>query len=201
MSTRSFATVILVFVLTQLAAASKDKPIKNTAPLSNDEIAIYKAVLQHFVSGDSGPLNVSATTYPLDPGSPMNPLSGGECLNGIRLENLAEVSHSFHDLTPDILPGKAMKLVDPNRQSKVVRGNDPSKTIRGGKSVDSAVREAFATALFSMSEIAFDKEHRHAVVSYSFWCGSLCGNGSTLVLEKAGAEWKATERNCGGWIS
>jgi len=194
MRTRYFATVIFAFVLSQ-------KPVKNTAPLSNDEIAIYRAVLQHYVSGDSGSLHVSATTYPLDPTSPMNHLSGGECLNGIRLESLAEVSHSFHDLTPNILPGKAMKLVDPNRQGKIVRGNDPSKTIRGGKSVDSAVKEAFSTALFSMSEIAFDKEHRHAVVSYSFWCGSLCGNGSTLVLEKVGDQWKTTKRNCGGWIS
>ena len=54
-----------------------------------------------------GVLNVSATTEPLDPNSPMNHLSGGECLRGIQLENLDIVSNSFHDLTPDVLPGPA----------------------------------------------------------------------------------------------
>jgi hypothetical protein len=76
-----------------------------------------------------------------------------------------------------------------------------NKTMRKGKSVEKAVKEAFANGLFSMSEIAFDKSHRHAVVAYRFWCGALCGNGRTLVFEKAGNEWKNTERKCGGWIS
>jgi hypothetical protein len=40
--------------------------------------------------------------------------------------------------------------------------------MRDGKSVDSAVNGAFATALFSLSEIGFDKERSHAVVSYHF---------------------------------
>jgi hypothetical protein len=52
-----------------------------------------------------------------------------------------------------------------------------------------------------MSEIAFDKDHRFGVVSYSFWCGSLCGNGSTLVFEKVDGVWKNANRPCGGWVS
>jgi hypothetical protein len=122
-------------------------------------------------------------------------------LRGIQLENLDTVARSFHDLTPDVLPGKNMKLVDPKKQGKVVRDDDPSRTIRGGKSVDAAVEDAFATGLFSMSEIAFDREHHHAVVSYRFWCGLLCGDGATLVFEKVGEDWKRTNRNCGAWIS
>jgi len=181
--------------------SKRDKPTKNTAPLSTEEIAIYKAVLQEYVRDGGGMLNVSATTEPLDPKSPMNHLSDSECLKGIQLENLDTVTRSFHDLTPDVLPGKNMKLVDPKNQGKLVRHNDPSKTIRGGKSVDAAVKDAFATGLFSMSEIAFDKEHHHAVVSYGFWCGGLCGNGATLVFEKVGENWKRTDRNCGGWVS
>jgi hypothetical protein len=128
-------------------------------------------------------------------------LADSECLKGIQLENLAGLAHSFHDLTPGVLPAKNIKLVDPKKQGKIVRDNDPDKTIRDGKSVDSAVKGAFATALFSMSEIGFDKERSHAVVSYHFWCGSLCGNGATFVFRKVDGEWKKTSRNCGGWIS
>jgi hypothetical protein len=174
--------------------------VKNSSPLSPDEIAIYRVVLQQYVSDSPGSLNVSATTEPLDPTSPMNHFSDTECLQGIQLENLDAASHSYHDLTADVLPTTEMKIVDPKKQSKIVRSNDPSKTIRSGKSVDNAVNAAFATGLFSMSEIAFDKEHRHAVVSYGFWCGSLCGNGSTLVFEKVADRWKI-DHHCGGWVS
>jgi hypothetical protein len=179
----------------------ENKPTKNATPLSADEIAIYKALLRQYASDESGSLNVSAKTYALDPESQRNGLKNSECLKGIQLDNLSGVSHTYHELTPDVLPGKNMKLVDAQKQAKIVHGNDPDKTMREGKAVDSAVKEAFATALFSMSEIAFDRDQRHAVVSYRFWCGALCGNGATLVFEKAGNEWKKTERNCGGWTS
>jgi len=195
------AYVIAVVLVSFSLSLGEDKPTKSTTPLTADEIAIYKAVLAHYSSKEAGGLNVSIRTFPLDPGSSRGGLSNGDCLRGIELENLTATSRTFHELTPEILPGKNMKLVDPKKQSKVVRGNDPDKTTREGKSVGSAVASAFATALFSMSEIAFDKAHRHAVVSYSFWCGALCGNGSTLVFEKTGQGWKRTDHNCGGWIS
>ena len=176
-------------------------PANNTTPLSADEVAIYRAVLRHYVPQGAASLNVSATTYPFDPMDSINHLSKEECLKGIELANLDETAHSFRDLTPEILSGKNMRLVDSSQQRKIVKANDPDKTMRTGKSVGNAVSDAFSTALFSMSEIAFDKQHRYAVVSYSFWCGSLCGNGSTLVFENFGGEWRKTDRICGGWVS
>ena len=58
----------------------------------------------------------------------------------------------------------------------------------------------FASGMLSLSEIVFDRTHHHAVVSYAFVCGGLCGNGSTLILEKDGDSWKV-KKTCGGWIS
>lgn len=200
-STLVVACIFALAVSSSSADSSKKKPTKSMTPLSADEIVIYRTVLRQYVSDEQGSLNVSDTTYPLDSTSPIDKLPDSECVKGIELENLETVSHSFHNLTPDVLPGENMRLVDPKQQGKIARANDPSKTIRGGKSVDRAVRDAFDTALFSMSEIAFDKEHRYAVVSYSFWCGSLCGNGATLVFEKVGGEWKKTNRNCRQWVS
>jgi hypothetical protein len=128
-------------------------------------------------------------------------LSRNECLQGIQLENLSAVSHSFHELTPDVLAGTNARLVDPKKHAKTAHANDPDKTIREGKSVEDAVRNAFAAGLFSLSEIAFDKDHHYAAVSYSFWCGSLCGHGSTMVFEKINGVWRNANRNCGGWVS
>jgi hypothetical protein len=178
----------------------KTPPIKSSTPLSPDEVAIYKAVLQQYTSDSPASLNVSAQTDPLDPSSPMNHVSDSDCLRGIQLENIDGIAHSYHDLVPEVLPSPDMKLVDPKKQSKIVRSNDPSRTIGHGRSVDSAVKTAFASGLFSMTEIAFDKDHHHALVSYGLWCGALCGNGSTLVFEKVGDHWKI-HRHCGGWVS
>jgi hypothetical protein len=199
MSNPLLAALALTLVFTPASEGSnKDKPIKNTTPLAADEIAIYRTVLSQYVGHDADSLNVSSKTYPLDP---LNHQGDNECLRDIQLDNLTVASRSFHELTPSVLVDKKMNLVDPDRQGKLVRENDPNKTIRNKESVDKAVSQAFENALFSLSEIAFDKEHHLAVVSYSFRCGSLCGNGATLVLEKVGDDWKKTNRNCGGWIS
>ena len=183
-----------------LSGSDNSKPVKSTSPLSADEIAVYKAVLRTYSSDKDAGLNVSAETYPLDPSASTTGFDQPECLNGIQLTNLSTVSHSYHELPPEVLPSKAMALVDPKTQARIVNSNDPSNTIRKGKPVKDAVAAAFTTGLFSMSEIAFDKEHRFAAVTYSFWCGSLCGHGSTLVFEKVNGEWRKV-RNCGGWVS
>lgn len=202
MRNASFTALILGIALCSPSTSFNNRePLKATAPLSADEVAIYRAVLQQSSSDQAGILHVSITTYPLDPDSPNSGLTTPACLKGIQLENLTEASHSFHDLLPDVLVGKGMTLVDPKRQAKIVHSNDPSNTIRNGKAIDNAVADAFATALFSMSEIAFDKEHHFGVVSYHFWCGSLCGNGSTIVFEKINDVWKDANRDCARWVS
>jgi hypothetical protein len=104
-------------------------------------------------------------------------------------------------LRRNVLPGVKLRLVDANRQLRTVRDNDPGNWMARDKSVRRAVNDAFATGLFSLSEIAFDKHHQWALVTYAFVCGSLCGSGGTWLFENVAGEWKLTERLCGGWIS
>ena len=195
-----FAAVLVLLLPYSVTGEESNKPVRSSTPLSADELVVYKAVLQTYSSGKDANLNVSAKTFPLDPNASTTGFDQPGCLNGVQLDNLSAASHSFHELPPEVLPSKAMKIVDPKTQAQTVRTNDPRNTISKGKSVKDAVAKAFATALFSMSEIAFDKEHRFAVVRYSFWCGSLCGQGSTLIFEKVNGEWRNT-RQCGGYIS
>lgn len=183
-----------------LSGLDNSKPVKSTIPLSADEIAVYKAVLRTYSGDKDASLNVSAKTYPLDPSASTTGFDRPECLNGVQLDNLPTVSHSYHQLPPEVLPSKAMRIVDPKTQERIVHSNDPSNTIRKGEPVKEAVEAAFTTGLFSVSEIAFDKEHHFAAVRYSFWCGSLCGHGSTLIFEKVNGEWRKV-RDCGGWVS
>jgi hypothetical protein len=192
---------LLAVVMAFPSSYASSKPVKSSTLLSADEVAIYKAILQQYGANDSGALNVSATTVPLNPDSPTSGLSRDGCLQGVQLENLDGASHSFHELPPEILLGTNAKLVDPKKHAKIAHANDPDKTMRQGKSVEDAVKGAFANGLFSMTEVGFDKDHHYAVVGYSFWCGSLCGHGRTLVFEKVNGVWRNANRTCGGWVS
>jgi hypothetical protein len=196
MSVIAFSLSLLLLTL----VFGKEKPTKSAMPLGADEIAIYQSILQQYTSDHSALMNVSDKTFPLDPLSPTLGLDNRDCLSGIKLD-LSILSHTFHELTQEILPAKNTRFVDQEKQAKIVHRNDPGRTIRKGKSVQEVVGSAFGTGLFSMSEIAFDKGRSYAVVATSFYCGSLCGHGTTLIFEKIGDNWKKTNRSCGGWIS
>jgi hypothetical protein len=179
-----------------LAGSPHDKLVRSRNPFSADEVAVYKSILDRWNSKSRSPLNVSNRTFPID-----RDLSDCGCLKGIGPENIASAAHTFHILTGGVLDGKNIRLVDEDKQALIVQSNDPSKSIREGKSVETAVNSAFSTGLFSVSEIAFDKEHRRALVSYAFVCGSLCGSGGVWLFEKIDGVWRKSEHACGGWVS
>jgi hypothetical protein len=180
--------------------AGHEKPVRIVAPLDADEAAIYKAVLDQWNAGQPTALNVSATTFSIDLPLPSEERECG-CAAGLSAESLLKASHSYHLLTSSDLPGKHIRLINPHEQSALIVTNDPGNTIREGKPINQAVEAAFASGLFSLSEIAFDQEHRHAIVRYAFHCGTLCGNGGTWVFEKVNGKWKKTDSTCGGWVS
>ena len=179
-----------------LVGSSPKKPVRNTNPFSADEVAIYRGILEHWKANSRGLLNVSNRTFPID-----RDISDCGCLKGIEPQTIVSAAHSFRILTADVLAGKNIRLVDADMQTVIVHSNDPNSSIREGKSVETAVRVAFSTGLFSVSEIAFDKDQRRALVSYSFVCGSLCGSGGVWMFEKVDGGWKKSEHVCGGWIS
>ena len=179
-------------------ASDEKKPVVSDKPLTAEQLAIYRTVLKQYLSGEHGTLNLSIRTVPVETESPF---AGHDCSKTLDMEPIQpNIVHSFKpdDLTR--LDISSLRLVDPDQQGREVKKNDPGKKIRQGVSVDDTVKNGFAHALFSLSEIWFDKKHERAVVSYSFWCGSLCGNGGTLVIAKKGDQWSVKTR-CGGWIS
>jgi len=183
-------------VKTALGKSGQESAITG-AHLSADETVVYGTVL-HQWNSDSRPLNVANRTYPLNAAFPD---STCECLRGLDVQYLANASYSSHYLTRDVFPEINIRLVDADKQLTAVRANDPHSGMAAGKSVEMAVNDAFRSGLFSMSEIAFNRDHSEALVSYAFVCGSLCGNGGTWLLEKVDGVWKKAERVCGGWVS
>jgi len=81
-----------------------------------------------------------------------------------------------------------------------VKSNDPGDKLLSGTLIEDLVTSAFATGLLQLSEIAFDKSRRYAVLQFSFRCGGLCGHGGTLVFEKTNGRWQS-KQTCSRWIA
>jgi hypothetical protein len=194
---RSAGYAAILFAAVALAAAQEAKPKVSEKPLTAEQIAIYRPILSQWMREGWNSVNLAVQTVPLDA---TGPSGDSECAKGLDLEPaLAEV-HRFRAADLAKLGSGNIALVDPDRQRDEVRENDPERTVGKGKSIEEAVNNGFAHGLFTLSEIRFDKEHKLAIVSYGFFCGSLCGNGGTMVLEKTGAGW-SRKKSCHDWIS
>jgi hypothetical protein len=199
---------LLVTLLVSLPALTQDDPPKpkvSNDPMTAEQIAVYRVALRYYIKGGDGALNLAKKTEPLDRSGPF---WDEGFLQSLDLEP-PNSELVVHRLDPAIALNPRMVLVDPDAQFQTVQENDPGKLIEGAiaegkkvsdKQIENAVKKAFQTALFTFSEIVFDKQHRHAVLSYSFSCGGLCGHGGILVLKKTKGKWR-TARLCGNWIA
>jgi hypothetical protein len=191
-----------VISLGSLAQENASKPRVSNAPLTSEQIAVYRAVLAVYLKGSDRVLNLANITEPLDE-------ADAACLRGLDAGVAKGSASVIHKIGPSLVADTKIVLVDPDRQQETIKENDPQSLMMKAiddhqkitdEQLDQSIKSAFDSGLFTLSEIVFDKEHRHAAVSYSFVCGGLCGNGNTLVLKKVGDSWKVAKR-CGGWVS
>jgi len=174
------------------------RPKVSDKPLTAEQLSVYRSVLGNWMQGELSTVNLSIQTVPLDSSGPPG---DDDCTKGLDLEPLPPaLVHRFRVQDLPQLGSTKIVLVDPDKQRKEVADNDPERTIHNGKSIEDAVSNGFAHGLVTLSEIHFSKDHKLAVVSYGFYCGSLCGNGGTVVLEKTDAGWRRKTR-CSDWVS
>lgn len=186
----AYLMVVASWAICVVAQDNSPKPKISKDALNAEQLAVYRVILSDYLRDSPGKLNLSNKTYPFE----LDDLFFDKgCVKGIKLEVTHNSVSVVHVLTSVISLPSNVVLVDPEQQSVKVDQNDPqnllNKAIDGREPLtkdrlDKSVELAFATGLFSLSEIVFDKGHRHAVVSYSFWCGRLCGHGNVLLLEK-----------------
>ena len=187
------------------AQEEPSKPVLSNSPLTADEVAIFRAVIKDYLKGSHGVMQLADTTAPTD----QSPTSVRTCADEISAKLDPQSLRVIHRIDPSVVTGLPVRLADPDAQEKEIKANDPQNLIRGAidhgrkvttKQLDDSATKAFNSALFTLSEVVFDQKHVNAVVSYSFFCGSLCGNGNTLALRKVGTLWKVSN-HCGGWVS
>jgi hypothetical protein len=177
------------------------KPIVITKPLTPEQVAVYRVVLENYARGTKGTINLANKTYPLE-------ASDRTCLKG-KPDDPGNQPPAIHQLNPTQTLSPQFESVDPEHQAELIKKNDPQALIMNGigknnvpspKQLDESVTRAFGTGLFTLSEILFDIRHQSAVIAYRFNCGMLCGHGNTLLLIRQGQTWKI-RKTCGGWIS
>ncbi|HEY1499804.1 MAG TPA: hypothetical protein VGF88_09520 [Acidobacteriaceae bacterium] len=173
---------------------AQQKQLSNE-PLTVEDQTIYRAFLTTYSTGAGGAVNVSDRTILFSPSD----MDQKGCLKGM---DLVGTGTSVHLLTADAVPSHGYLLVDPEKQRKVIRKSDPGELIRQGKPVEDAVRQGFASGILTLSEIDFSDDLHFAVFTYSFYCGSLCGNGALLIYENIDGTWEpAKGKRCSVWES
>jgi hypothetical protein len=173
---------------------SEDKPTLSKEPLTAEQLQVYATFLDGHLQDAKSQLNLADKTYPLR-FREMD--ENGDCLNHLPLENLTEAGHTIHSFDPEIAKGRKLVLVDTEKH----KVKDPGDSIKNGESVADAVSEGFASGYLSLSEIVFDKDHKHAAFKHGFHCGMLCGHGGTVLFEKTAHGWKEIKHSCSIWIS
>jgi hypothetical protein len=174
----------------------RGKPVLAKSALSEDQIEVYKAFLKSYGAGGGGHLNVGNRTMPLEISE--DDIRG--CLTGLGPEPSSDMS-ATHRLSREVFRSEDIQLVDSAQQQTLISETDQSRTIREGSSVDSAVESAFSAGLLKLSEVVFAVGRGFAVMEFSFFCGSLCGHGGTLVFERSGQEWKRSDRSCHSYVN
>lgn len=184
------ALVALVILRGFSFAQTPPQSAFSKAPLTRDQIAIYRSFLSSYRTGLDVPINLSDVTEEFKP----DEMDVKGCLKEFAPVTAASQLHLF---TNEFSELDHIRVIDASRHQT----SDPGDGIRKGSSVDDAVRAGFAAGVLRVSEIILDSTHQLAAMSYSFYCGSLCGNGGTIIFELRDGNWKQSKRTCARWVS
>jgi len=184
MKTRLVCLSTLVVCVTCIAQSPQTSAFSKS-PLTQDEIAIYRTFLSSYSTGVDAPINLSNTTsefVPLD-------MDIRGCLKDFPTPMTITEVHHFGNEFSEL---RNIRLIDTNTHAIA----DPGEAIKKGGSVEHSVQEGFEAGVLTISEIHFDQQHHLAAFQYFFRCGSLCGNGATVVFELRDNKWIKSKHFC-----
>lgn len=187
--------LLVLLCLINAAAQDTPKPEISREPLTAEQIAIYRAVLEYTQGGQKHSLNIANVTDPF-----YFPKFNGSCPKDDEEEPTPPLHLIVHRLDRSIALNAGTVLVDPDEQGKIIEKNDPEKLMvsaaREGRpmtdtEISKSVDTAFSTGLVSLSEIVFNKKHTRAMLVYSLSCGRrTCGSVSVIIVKKVRNKWK-----------
>jgi len=205
----SRSSVLLVsLALTLIVPVQNDvsQPSVSKDPLADEQVAVYRAVLQDYLKDSKDSLNLADKTEVIE-GAWTS--FDGTCPKNHDREVTQSSGPMVHRFSPETVLDKRVVIVDASEQQKKIDRSDPQNLVKRAiddhvsvshTELNDSIKQAFKNGVFTLSEIIFDKKHQRALVSYGFVCGSLCGNGNTLILTKARSNWRVS-KTCSGWVA
>lgn len=174
------------------AVGSADEAASNSA---DDAKAIYGAFLGRWAGRDGAQIQVAnAAAEP----TPDEIKEYNECASEKKGGSIHWTQGtSDTELKAALSSLAGVKLVD----AKEWEAADSGDLIAKGRPVDAAVRSGIARGLMTLSAISFNETHDIAMLSYSFVCGSLCGNGGAVMFNRTSKGWVQSKRPCSSWLS
>lgn len=197
---------LLILLLWVMTTAVQDTPKLELSnePLTAEQIAVYRAVLEYTQGPEEHSLNIANVTDPF-----YLPGFNGSCPKDDEEEPALPTHLIIHRLAPSIAVNNKIVLVDPNEQNKIIEKNDGEKMILSARpeghqktetDINGSVETAFSTGMVSLSEIVFNKKHTRAILTLSFCARRKCGAGSLMILKRVRNRWKVG-KTCAFWIS
>lgn len=178
--TPTIRAIVTVCILMALGACSMAQPSGPGTSVSQDQAAIYRAVLKSWFGSER---HKQLVDQRLEPAPSASDPEFADCVKGLSFTQGATSNETALSRT---FGGGDIELVDGEKW----KPTDPEDAIGRGRSVRSAVRNAFAGSLISFSQVAFSDDHKDAVFKFSMACGRLCGSGSMLRMHKDGGRWR-----------
>ncbi len=171
-----------------LAPALQDPGSQPAAPLTPDQLQIYRAFLASYAGPSLGPatqLHLANLTAPFEPTE--DDATG--CLKDFPAHPVATGTHSLSALKSD----SNIQLVDPDQFQIATPGAHDELNVAADK--------ALSNGLLTLSEIVFTADHQFAALNYNLACGGFCRRGGTAVFERSPSGWMRVNRFCSSWHS
>ena len=105
--------------------------------------------------------------------------------------NIAKRTARLHPIPEKCAGGIALEPpFDPGEKGRAL----PQTVVEGADA--KLVRANLGRSVYHLSEIAFDRQHRYALLNYSYDAGIYGWESALLVFENRGGEWRESARRC-----
>lgn len=185
--------ITFAFGLISIWAIAKTASAADAVSITQDETAIYETVLASWL-GESQDHQLVDSRLSARPSVADPDLR--ECAKGLDFLTGSQTEQDQKSLAGVQFKRKGIELIDGSGWSPM----DPSARIRKGDSIDAAVNDGLSHSLISFSQVTFSRDGKDALVQFNMSCGSLCGTGSTMHLQKSQGQWAILKR-CRSMVS
>ena len=177
-----------LFILPLLSGCMALGNLANSSPEDESSRQIFRTVLQGWLDRNNrgNAIYVSKKTY-LPPETELKKFSA--CASNLQ-EKAVELSFDPVSKIVGSISNPRFHFIT----TRLWRVPDP-------KQISAIIDEGRPAGILSLSSIAFDERRTVAAVHFSMTCGSLCGYGETIVLDKTSLGWVQRPETCDAWMS